>query len=220
MSTCNMKKLAQAILVVTVACVSTATFAQMEADTAIRYAETDRFLMWYESQKAAERVEQAALAQAEATKKAEEAAEELRDEMEQATITTKNNIYLGVLFLFATGFVTYVIRKSKKEEIMQENQKFGIAVIIGSVLVILLAVTISDGWMYKFDFLQNLTWLRIQLFADNDRYDTYFIDVPTKYVVLAGICAAAYGLTTYLGITPVPRKKVEKTQGTDADLTP
>lgn len=217
MSTCNMKKLAQAILVVTVACVSTATLAQREANTAIYYAETDRFLMWYESQKAAERAEQAALAQAEATKKAEEAAEELRDEMEQAAIRTKNNIYLGVLFLFTAGFVTYIIRKSKEEKIMQENQKFGIAVIIGSALVILLSVIISDNWVYKFDFLQNLmSWLRIRLFANEEGY---LIDVQTKYVVLAGICAAAYGLTTYLGITPVPIKKAEKTQGANTDLT-
>ena len=91
---------------------------------------------------------------------------------------------------------------------MQGNQKFGIAAIIGAGLVILLAVVISEDWVYRFDFFQNLmSSLRIKLLADDDRYNAYHIDIPTKYVVLACICAAAYGLTTYLGITPVPRKK-------------
>lgn len=207
---------------------------KMEADTARRHAEierlhaeTDHFLMWNESQKAADRAremvdraEQAVSEQAKASKKAEEAAEELRDEMEQAEVRAKNNIYLVVLFFFTAAFVTYIIRKSKREEIMQERQKFGIVAIVGSALVIILAIMISDDWVYRFDFLQNLmSSLRIKLFADEDKYNAYFIDVPTKYIVLACICTAAYGLTTYLGITPVPKMKAQKTDGTGTDIT-
>jgi hypothetical protein len=206
---------------------------QMEAETARRHAEidrlraeTDRLRMWNESQEAAdrareiaERAEQAAAEQAEAARKAEEAAEELRDEIEQSAVRTKNNIYLGIMLIFVAGFIAYVIRQSKKEPIMQENQKFGIAAIIGAGLVILLAVVISDDWVYRFDFLQNLmSSLRIKLLADEDRYNAYYIDIPTKYVVLTCICAAAYGLTTYLGITPVPRKKPQPSQSASDEI--
>ncbi|MBW7831838.1 MAG: hypothetical protein H3C29_01345 [Simplicispira suum] len=208
---------------------------QMEAETARRHAEidrlraeTDRLRMWNESQEAAdrareiaERAEQAAAEQAEAARMAEEAAEELRDEIEQSAVRTKNNIYLGIMLIFVSGFIAYVIRQSKKEPIMQENQKFGIAAIIGAGLVILLAVVISDDWVYRFDFLQNLmSSLRIKLFVNEERWNdiTYYIDIPTKYVVLTCICAAAYGLTTYLGITPVPRKRPQSSQNASDEI--
>ena len=195
---------------------------QMEAQTARMRAEQaesdrmiDRIMSERAAQEAADIAEQAAAEQAESAKKAEEAAEELRDEMDQAAVRTKNNIYLGALIFITAGLVTYIIRKSKKEEIMHECQKFGIATIIGSILVIVIAVMISDGWVFRVDFLQNImSLLRIQFFegdynsTTNLRY--YYVDIPTKYVVLVCICVAAYGLTTYLGITPVPKRKMQK----------
>lgn len=212
---------------------------QMEAETAKRHAEidrlraeTDRLRMWNESQavakrarEIAERAERAAAEQADAAKKAEEAAEELRDEMEQSAVRTKNNIYLGVMLIFIAASIAHVIRQSKKEPIMQENQKFGIATIIGAGIAILLAVVISENWVYRFDFLQNLmSSLRIQLFEGDYNPSTfsndYYIDIPTKHVVLVCICAAAYGLTTYLGITPAPRTKAQKAASTGADTKP
>jgi len=192
---------------------------QMEAEKARRHAEIDRLRMLNESQEAADRAEQAAAEHAEAARKAEEAAQELRDEIEQSTVRTKNNIYLGVVFIFVAGFTAYVIRQSKMEPVMQENQKFGIAAIIGASLVILLAVVISENWVYRFDFLQNLmSSLRIKLLANEDGYDAYYIDIPTKYVVMTCIFAAAYGLTTYLGITPVPRKKPQPSQNASDEI--
>ena len=193
----------------------------MEAETARHHAEAERLRIENKAQEAvadraqeiAERAEWAAFEQKEAARKAKEAAEELRDEMEQSAVRTKNNIYFGILFVFVAGSTTYIIRKFKKGSLMQENQKFGISTIIGSGLVILLAIVISDNWVYRFDFLQNLmSSLRIKLLADESIYDTYYIDIPTKYVVLTCICAAAYGLTTYLGITPVPRQKPQQAQ--------
>ena len=104
---------------------------------------------------------------------------------------------------------------------MQESQKFGIAAIIISALIIILAIIISDDWVYRFDFLQNLmSSLRVKLFVDEDKYNAYLIDVPTKYIILFCICVAAYGLTTYLGITPVPKLKAQKTNDVGIDITP
>lgn len=99
---------------------------------------------------------------------------------------------------------------------MQENQKFGIAAIIGAALFTVFAIMISDGWVYRFDFVLNLmSSLRIRLLEGD--YEDYYVDIPTKYVVLTCISAAAYGLTTYLGITPVPRTKVRKTNSADTE---
>lgn len=204
---------------------------QMEAETARRNSElerlrleTDRLRLWNESQDAsnrareiAERAEKAALEQAEAVKKAEEAAEELRDEIDQAAVRTRNYIYLAVFTLSVAGLVWHIVRRSRNEESMKENQKFGIVIVVCSILALVLAVMVSDGWVYRFDLLQNLlTSLRIKLLAEDDctgAYCTYAIDFPTKFGVLACLCGAAYGFTTYLGITTLPkmlRKDAEK----------
>ena len=196
---------------------------QIEADTARRSAElerlrleTDRLRAWNESQDAsdraraiAERAEQAATKQAEAAKKAEEAAEDLRDELEQAAVRARNYFYLGVITLSVAGFAYYTANRSRSEESMKENQKFGVVIVVCSILAMLLAVMVSDDWVYRFDFLHNLmTSLRIKLFAANGctvLCDSYAVDFPTKYAVMACLCAAAYGFTTYLGITSLPK---------------
>jgi hypothetical protein len=161
----------------------------------------------------ADRAEQASADQTEAAKKAQEAAEELQDEMEQSTVRTRNHIYLGIFVLSFIGFAWGVVRKSRGEEIMKDNEKFGISTVIGSMLIMVLALMISDEWAYRFDLLQNLmTSLRIQLFAENGctiLCKDFLVDFPTKYAVLACLCSAAYGFTTYLDITPMPKLKAK-----------
>lgn len=103
---------------------------------------------------------------------------------------------------------------------MDENQKYGVVTMIISLLFILLALMISNSWSPQLGLLDNLmNSLRIQLFLEETlRYtmfdelhllDIYLIDVPTKYVILTFMSTAAYGLTTYLSITPAfkPWKK-------------
>lgn len=152
----------------------------------------------------------------EETKKAEHAAEDLRYEMLRSSIRTKNSIYLGVLLLAIGGFVIYFITRNNKEKPMDENQKYGVVTMIVSFLLILLALMISEGWTPQLDYLENLmNLLKIQFFFKETTYmgsfsfDNYLIDISTKYVVLILLSTAAYGLTTYLGITPafMPWKK-------------
>ncbi len=179
---------------------------QAEADAARRQAEmdrliadTDRLRMWRKSVEAAdhsrettERAEQAAREQAEAAQKAEDAAESLRAEMTRSSVRNANSVYLGVLVVLTVGFVAYLIGQSKKEGEMRPNQKFGIAMIVGSGLFAFLAVVLSEGWVYQFDFIQNLmSALRIKFFADEGGFNAYLVDVPTKYVVLVCISLAA-----------------------------
>ena len=94
---------------------------------------------------------------------------------------------------------------------MKDNEKFGLATVIVSFLLVLLSLTLSGGWFYKFDFLGNLmTTLTISFLADEDNHGKFLIELPTKYLVLAFVSSAAYGVTTYLGITPTPWKKKNK----------
>ena len=227
-----MRQSVQTIVFALVVCVSIGALAQgtpqdalreMNAEIARRNAEiersraeTDRLSNWLDAQKTEKRLrgisqsaEQAAYDQTEAAKRAEEATEALRGEIEQSSVRARNYFYLGMLFLLTIGFVAYVVRGSNKEENMREHQKFGVVTIIVSALLTLFALMISDDWVQKFDLLQNVMLsLRIKFFDYIQEYNTlYYIDVPTRYVVLALICAAAYGLTTYLGITPVLRRK-------------
>lgn len=96
---------------------------------------------------------------------------------------------------------------------MTENQKYGVVTMIVSFLLILLALMISDGWDSKLDYIENLMHLEINFFLVEEPtgyeilsqrlYNRYYlISIPTKYVMLVFMSTAAYGLTTYLGITP------------------
>ncbi|OQW68499.1 MAG: hypothetical protein BVN35_19890 [Proteobacteria bacterium ST_bin11] len=191
---------------------------QMDVEAALQYAEIERLRIKNESEDAsiraeevAERLEQVALDQAEAAKQAGEATEALLDEIEQTAVRTRNHTYLGIFILAIIGFAWHVVRGLKHEDLMKENQKFGIVTVICSILLMLFVVMISEDWLYRVDFLQNLmTSLKIKLFAEDDctgSYCSYVVNLPTKYVVLACLGSSSYGFTTYLGITPTPNLK-------------
>lgn len=192
-----------------------------EMQRQLQQAEIDREIEKEERENAAKEAEELARQEAEdrareATEKAEQAAEDLRYEMLRSSVRTKNSIYLGVLLLAMGGFVIYFITRNNKEKPMNENQKYGVITMIVSFLLILLSLMISDGWKPQLDYLENLmNLMRIQFFFKETTYigsfsfDNYLIDISTKYVVLIFMSTAAYGLTTYLGITPAftPWKK-------------
>lgn len=141
-----------------------------------------------------------------AAKEAEEAADRARSEIEQAEVRHKNQFYLGAFILTITIFVWSVVKKYKKEVIMKDYEKYGIVIILTSMLLTLFALMISEPWIERFDFVQNLmTVLRISIFPEEENCRdrcTYMIDFPTKYAVLVLLTSATYGFTTYLGITP------------------
>ncbi len=152
----------------------------------------------------------------EAAEQAEQDVEDVRNEMIRSAVRTKNNFYLIVLLLLMGVFVTHIVKKFNKEKSMDENQKYGVVTMISSFLLTLLALMISEGWEPRMDYLENLmNSLRIELIeienknykpADLLSYPYYhLIYWPSKYVVLALLAVGAYGLTTYLGITPAFR---------------
>lgn len=179
-----------------------------------RQAEIDREIENEEQERAANEAAEAARQEAEerakeAIEKAEQAAEELRAEMTRSATRTKNNFYLGGLLLAIGGFSTYFITRFKKGKIMGDHQKYGVAVMIISFLLMLLSVMISSEGVQNYDFLSNLlNYLYIDLIClGSDSSSGYnctiiHITILTKYAIFIFMSTAAYGLTTYLDITP------------------
>jgi hypothetical protein len=194
-------------------------FQKMEADSRASIAESRAFLESLnaeQKQNEAEKISQlAAQAQEEVANRAEEAATEVRSQLEQAEVRHKNQIFLGVAILSIAGFLWTVVRKSRRGGPMRYYEKFGIVVVIVCGLLILFVLMISQPWVERLDVIQNMmTILSIQLFPDVEGCQgygcTFTVDFPTKYAVLSLLTLAAYGFTTYLGITPALKKKVSE----------
>lgn len=186
---------------------------ERELDSARLNAETEQLIMLYkatarekELNERMEQAEQALEEQENVAREAEEAADEMRSQIEQADVRHKNYFYLGTFVLTVTILVLKVVKKSKNEVIMKDYEKYGIVIILSSTLLILFSLIISEHWVERYDFIQNLmTALRISLFAEEEDCTyrcSYMIDFPTKYAVLLWLNSASYGFTTYLGITP------------------
>lgn len=187
----------------------------------LQQAEIDRELEKEEREKAAKEAAEDARREAEerareATEQAERAAANIRNEMIRSAVKTKNNLYLGGLLLLIGGFVTFIIKSADKEKSMDENQKYGVIAMISSFILILLVLMISEGWIPQMDYLENLMnnlqIQRIEIKTQNayalsgDGFDySYLINIPSKYVVLILLTTAAYGFTTYIGITQAIR---------------
>ena len=175
-------------------------------------AETERLRMLNEADEAAdkqqeltERARQISQEQEESAKKAEEAAEEMRAHILQSEIKYKNQILLGIVFLIISTFLWRVIKKYKENGFMKYFEKFGIITILASGLLTSLVLMLSEPWVERFDFIQNLmTALELHLFQKEESCTyscEYFISFPTKYAILTLMTLATYGFTTYLGIT-------------------
>src|SRR5262245_31555647 len=95
---------------------------------------------------------------------------------------------------------------------MTYEKKYGVMVMVVSVLLTLFALMLSDGWIRSLGFFQalmNTLEIRLIEYTDEMLRERHLIEVDTKYVVLVLLTFASYGFTTYLGITPAysPWKK-------------
>jgi len=209
----------------------------VEMQRQLRQAETDREFEKEEcvnaAKEAAEQVKQEADERAkEASEAAEALAADLHYQMLRSEIKMRNNLYMSGFLLLIIVVAFYVMNKNAHGVILNANQKYGIAIIILSILMMILALFISDGWMNALDFQENLMqYLKIERISIRsecpstgidliDKFNLqtgalcnhYLLDIPTKYIVLAFMSTAAYGLAIYLGITPafMPWKKTVK----------
>jgi hypothetical protein len=188
-----------------------ADIARMRADTERMRLENERMAAERELQAAGERARRETARQEATIKaaadKAEQAADEMRAELNRAAVRNRNNLYSLGLTAALVGFGAFVFKLKRRRKPMTKNEKFGLITIIVSFLSSLFFLMISTNWIVALDFLTNvMLTLKIQFLKDDDNYGQFIIDFPTKYLILLCLSAAAYGVTTYLGITPVPWK--------------
>lgn len=182
-----------------------ADIARMRAETERIKAETERMEADRDARTAADEATRQQEAARISAQKAEDAADEMRTAMILAGVKTRNSVYLLGLAAAVVGFGVYVIKSKRSGVPMARNEKFGLVAIIVSFLLSLFFLMISSNWSHAVDLLTNLmVTLQIELFLGEEKY---LIDFPTKYAILACLVSAAYGVTTYLGITPVPWKE-------------
>ncbi len=146
----------------------------------------------------------------ELAKQTEQAAENLRYEVARSSVKTKNSIFFAATLLAIVVFFTYLVSRKNKSSSMDDNQKYGIITILISFLLMLLVLMISEGWDPRLDYSENIMYsLKIQLIEVTDENSNtmfgptshYLIDIESKYILLALLTVAGYGLTTYIGAT-------------------
>jgi len=131
---------------------------------------------------------------------------DLQDEFRRVSVSNTNNLY-GLFASIGLLGLGYLLRKKmKSQEELNFQQKFGVLVMVASVIVFVFLIVISSGWRPSFDFVQNLMRIRIMFWevVEQGAYfntTTYGIDFPTKYLLMLVFIAFAYGFTTFLGIT-------------------
>lgn len=146
-------------------------------------------------------------------KAAEEAAAQAEAEREEeaaiAAAKSADTVYLGLGLALPVAFAFLIARRAKAAGgDMKHEEKFGVILMIAALLLGLLALSISEPWVPRLDAMQNLMLtLKIKMFPESKSpYAAAMIDVYTKHVLLGLLAVAAYGFTTYLGITPAWKK--------------
>jgi hypothetical protein len=88
---------------------------------------------------------------------------------------------------------------------MDRDKKIGAITMTASVILIFAFLALSDGWYPEVDFFRLLmAALKVRMFKDEEAYDSYFIDTPTKYLVLLCLIGFGVGLLLYRGIIQLP----------------
>lgn len=176
-------------------------------------AERDQQTQWLHEQSAQREADAVA-----AAKKAEEAADEIREEVQLAAVRSADTAYSLIALGLPLAFGIFISRKATKENGMKYEQKFGVAMMVCALLFTFLSLSISDGWAPRFDVLQNLMgWLRIRFFPESEgAYAEHLVDIPTKYVLTALAAVFAYGFMAYLGIVPAWRRSSKATAPDEA----
>ena len=175
---------------------------QIELHTLQLQAETTRLQKEAtESENIIEELANRAAEEQAATEKAEELAR-LQSQIQRANVRSANNMY-ALFFVGSLFIIGFHLRKKKTmNTTLNFNQKFGMLVMIFAAITFIFLLVLSDNWAPDFDFVQNLLIMRIRFWESHQWESPYLIDFPTKYALMLVTVGFAYGLTTYLGITP------------------
>lgn len=196
--------------------------ARMQAETDRMRQETQRMRDEGERDQKLQELNDLINSRAEQAKKAQDAADDLREETHRASVRAADLVYLAIAFLVPVLLGIYIVKKSAKDVIMKYEQKFGVVVMLCAFLIALLALAVSADWIPNLDALQNIfITLRIKLFPESDSpYSQHMIDIPTKYVLVGLAFIATYGFTTYLGISPAWKKSETLVDQSSVNIDP
>lgn len=104
---------------------------------------------------------------------------------------------------------------------MDDNKRFGVITMVVAIVLIFAFLAISDGWYAyaDFGFVQLLmTILQVRMFQGDAPSNIlgmegeYFIDIPTKYLILLCLSALGAGLLLYKGVLQLPFKKIQSAE--------
>ena len=142
-----------------------------------------------------------------AAKEAEDRIDDAREELHMAAVHSADALYLAASIALPLIFGALIARMARKEGGLRYEQKFGVSLMVLALLMAIVAMTVSEGWVPRFDTLQNIMQsLRIRL-IEGERHGDYYLDLATKHVLAWVAVVAAYGFTTYLGITPAYNRR-------------
>lgn len=196
---------------------------QLELETERIRAATRRLAEENERREESERADALRAAQdqqrEEDAKKASDEADELREQVHMASVRAADNMFLLGAVAVVVALLAFVIRRHHKESTMRYEQKFGVVLVVASILGVVLALMMSRDWVPRLDIVQNIMLtLHIGLIQEDSSSTyspTFMVDVPTKFVLLAFFAVAAYGLLAYLGIVPPVGGKKEAAPATE-----
>jgi hypothetical protein len=94
---------------------------------------------------------------------------------------------------------------------MTREKSIGLITMVVAGLLVFAVLAMSEGWYTPVDFLRLLMgFLKVRLLKDEDTYDSYFIDIPTKYLVLLCLIGLATGFLLYKGVIHLPQRSEQK----------
>ena len=90
---------------------------------------------------------------------------------------------------------------------MDRDKKIGAITMTAAVILVFAFLALSEGWYPDIDYFRLLmAALRVRMFKDEDAYDSYYIDIPTKYLALLRLIAFGIGFLLYRGIISIPKR--------------
>ena len=85
---------------------------------------------------------------------------------------------------------------------MNTHKSAGTIVMVASIVIILLSFIFSTSWNSEIGVIPNIIYvMRLQLLETSERYaNSFYFDIPVKYIIALCITTFAAGFLIYKGI--------------------
>lgn len=115
---------------------------------------------------------------------------------------TSDKFLISMLFLFCVAIFLLFKRIKYSEKPFDLNERFGIKLIVVSIIVSIYLIAISDGWNGGASFVENVFYHLKIIIVPAGSIEA-LIDVDTVELLFFSALFGIYGLTTYFHWTPV-----------------